>query len=145
MKKSLTAAIAALTFGGAIAATAAPAQAHDYDGYYDAGRRHHSNNTGAAVAAGVVGLALGAALASSSRSGRGSAYYGSNSYYGGNSYGAGNGYYGDGYGRSRYGYSDDGDSYYSRQRYVARTCESQRWVWDPYIRERVLIRSTYAC
>jgi hypothetical protein len=28
---------------------------------------------------------------------------------------------------------------------VYRTCVSERWVWDPYIREDVLIRSRYRC
>jgi len=123
MRKSLTTAMAALTFGAAVAATAAPADARDYDGYR--GHRyyghHHDNDTGTAVAAGVVGLALGAALASSNHN---SGYYD-------------RGYYG------RSSYYDDG--YYARDRYVYRTCESSRWVWDPYIRERVLIRSHYAC
>jgi len=123
MRKSLTTAMAALTFGAAVAATAAPAEARDYHGY--GGHRYYSghrgDNTGAAVAAGVVGLALGAALASSNHS---TGYYD-------------RGYYG------RTSYYDDG--YYARDRYVYRTCESSRWVWDPYIRERVLIRSRYAC
>ncbi|MDB5423311.1 MAG: hypothetical protein JWQ29_727 [Phenylobacterium sp.] len=135
MRKSLTAAMAALTFGGAIAATAAPAEARDYYGhggrYYD---RHRGNNTGAAVAAGVVGLALGAALASSSHNNNGYSRSYSRGYYD-------DGYYGGGY--SGGGYARDG--YYGGQRYAYRTCESSRWVWDPYIRERVLIRSHYAC
>jgi hypothetical protein len=138
MRKSLTTAMAALTFGGAIAATAAPAEARDRGNYYRHDR--HGNNTGAAVAAGVVGLALGAALASSGNR-RSSGYY-NNGYY------SNDGYYGGGY-----AYNDPyyGDSYYGRGRYYSedryayRTCESSRWVWDPYIRERVLVRSTYRC
>ena len=126
MRKSLTAAMAALTFGGAVAATAAPAQArpHGYynDRYYG---HHHGNRTGTAVAAGVVGLALGAAIAGSSHN-RGYAYN--------------NGYYSSGYAYDPY----YGDRYYAPRR-VYRTCESERWVWDPYIQDRVLVRNRYRC
>ena len=101
MRKILTALAAALTFGSAIAATATPANADPYrhgrygDGgygyrYYDDGRhhRHRDNDAGIAVAAGVAGLALGAALASNS---------GNRSYYGGR------GYYDRGHWRTFYG------------------------------------------
>jgi hypothetical protein len=57
MNKILTGAVAALTIGGALAASV-PASAQDRDGRY----RHH-DNSGAAVAAGIAGLAVGAALA----------------------------------------------------------------------------------
>ena len=92
MKKSLTAAIAALTFGGAIAASAAPAQARDYygDGQYY-GQRRHGNSTGTAIAAGALGLALGAALSSANRNSR-SGYYNNGSSY----YNNGSGYYNNG-------------------------------------------------
>lgn len=116
MRKSLTVAMAALTFGGAIAATAAPAQARPHGYRYD---RHHHNNNDAAIVAGVAGLAIGAALAGSNNRG----YYGRSYAY--------DPYY--------------GDRYYARPRYVYRTCESERWVWDPYIQERVLVRSRYRC
>ncbi len=154
MRKSLTAAVAALTVCGTVAAAALPAQAQSYGYYgngYDNGQnhRHHSNNTGAAVAAGVVGLALGAVLASSSNRSRGG--YTSNSYYGGNggSYYGGNGgsYYGDSYGSDRYRgqsyYADDWDGYGSSRGY--QVCQTSRWVYDPYIGRRVQVRSTYAC
>src|SRR5689334_5103089 len=91
MKKALTAAMAAITLGGALAATAAPAQAQHwrgggYGGHYSGGHYYygHRDNAGPAIAAGVVGLALGAALASNSHS-----YYYDRPYYGG--------YYGPGY------------------------------------------------
>jgi len=125
MKKTLTAALAALTFGGAIAATAAPAEArgHGYHGggynsgsYY--GGNRYNNNAGVAVAAGIVGLALGAALTSNSHP-----------YYA-RPYNSGP-YYGGGY------------AYAPPPAY--RTCVSSRWVWDPYRREDVLVRSSYAC
>jgi hypothetical protein len=87
MRKALTAAIAAITLGGAVCATAAPAEAQHYrggyHGYYGGHYRH--GNGGAAVAAGIAGLAIGAALASDHPR-----YYGySQPYYGG--------YYGPGY------------------------------------------------
>jgi hypothetical protein len=111
--------MAAITFGGAVAATAAPAEArpHHYR-HYD--RHHHGSSTGAAIAAGVVGLALGAVIANSGDH--------DNRHYS-RGYAYRDPYYGDRYYRGRY----------------ARTCETSRWVWDPYIRERVLIRSHYAC
>src|SRR5438445_7252770 len=90
MRKALTAAMAAITLGGAVCATAAPAEAEhyrggNYGGYYG-GYRHHHDNGGAAVAAGVLGLALGAAIASDhgyrhSYYDRG--YYNRGYYYGG--------------------------------------------------------------
>ncbi|HEY3948067.1 hypothetical protein [Phenylobacterium sp.] len=61
MRKTLTAALAALTLGGAVSATAvtgADARPYYHGGYY------HRGSGGAAIFAGVAGLALGAALAS---------------------------------------------------------------------------------
>jgi hypothetical protein len=115
MRKTLAAGLAALTFGGAVAAAAIPTTAaarewrggyHGYRGDWD----HHRGNNGAAIFAGVAGLALGAALAD-----------GGHRYYGG--YGYAPGYYG-------YGY---------------RTCVSRHWTWDPYIGRRVLVTTHYAC
>jgi hypothetical protein len=119
MRKALTAALAAITMGGAVVATAAPAEAQHYrgghyGGYYGGHYRH--DNGGAAVAAGVVGLALGAAIASN--------HHG---YYD-------RGYYGGPY---AYGYGYDYPPY--------RTCVTTRWVWDPYIGRRVPVESRYAC
>jgi len=146
MRKILTATVAALTLGGAMVSTAAPAEArpYGYGGYYHGGGyygghryygHHHGNDAGVAIAAGVVGLALGAALASDSghRGYYNSGYY-NNGYYDG-------GYYGRSYDRG-YGYYDGGYGYYDRGYTV---CESRRWVWDPYIGRRVQIRSRYAC
>ena len=79
MRKALTAAMAALTLGGAVCATAAPAQAQRFHGGF-----HHGGRGGAAVAAGVVGLALGAAIASNHGPYYGRGYYGGPyAYYGG--------------------------------------------------------------
>lgn len=120
MRKALTAAMAAITLGGAVCATAAPAEARPYDHHYYGGGRHYGrNNDGAAVAAGVVGLALGAALASSNHSYNHGYYDRSYGYYGAPVYAYGTDYY--------------------------RTCETTRWVWDPYIGRRVPVRSVYAC
>ena len=122
MRKTLAAGLAALTFGGAVAAAAIPtaAAAREWHGGYHGGYHgyrggyHHGGN-GAAIFAGVAGLALGAALADS----------GHHSYYrGGYGYGYAPGYYDD------YGY---------------RTCVSRHWTWDPYIGRRVLVTSHYAC
>lgn len=132
MRKSLTIAMAALTFGGAVAAAALPAQARDHDGgyrdggyrgggYYHGGhdRGHGRNNDGAAIVAGIAGLAIGAALAD-----------GGHSY----AYNRG-GYYQPGY------YYDGGYAYAP----AYRVCSSSRWVWDPYLRRDVLVRDSYAC
>lgn len=102
MKKTLTAALAALTLGGAITATAATgAEARPYGhggGHYYGHRGGYGG--GGAVAAGIAGLAIGAAIAGPHYGG----YYGPGPY----AYGYGPGYYGtcyttrwvwDGYGR----------------------------------------------
>ena len=118
MRKALTTAIAALTLGGAVCATAAPAEAQYYRGGYGGhyyGHRH--NDGGAALAAGVVGLALGAALASNSHP-----------------------YYGHSYRHSYYA-----PGYYDYDYPAYQTCVTTRWVWDPYIGRRVPIRERYAC
>jgi opacity protein-like surface antigen len=117
MRKILTAGVAALTFGGAVAAAAIPttAAARGWHGGYHGGYHHHRGN-GAAIFAGVAGLALGAALADNGRH-----------------------YYRGGYG---YGYAP---GYYDYDDYGYRTCESRHWTWDPYIGRRVLVTTHYAC
>jgi hypothetical protein len=131
MRKILTSALAAVTFGGAVAATAVPAEARDYYGhtYY---RHHHSGDTAAvAVAAGIAGLAIGSALSSSGGSRRGG-YSSSYSYRNGYSY------------DPRYDYYD-GD-YYDRGYYRPdRICISRERVWDPYIGRHVSIERRYPC
>jgi hypothetical protein len=84
MKKILTGGLAALTLGGAVLGGATTASARDWD---------HHNNGGAALAAGIAGLAIGAALASSSDHGYYDGYYApAPAYYGPSYYGSG--YYG---------------------------------------------------
>jgi hypothetical protein len=119
MRKFLTAAVAALTLGGAMVATTAPAEARPYGwhggGYHGYHYYRHGGNPGVAVAAGIAGLAVGAALASGNR--------GYSSYYYGPSYSYG--YYGPRpyYGRSYY------RPYYARPHYrsYARTCFQWRY------------------
>jgi hypothetical protein len=84
MNKILTAAIAAITLGGAVSATATAADARPFDNHFHGGGFHRGN--GGAIVAGVAGLAIGAAIA-------GPHYYGGGPYYGGPAY-YGAGYYG---------------------------------------------------
>lgn len=79
--------VAALAVGAMTVGTAAQAR----DGYYDRGR---GDTTGAAIAGGVIGLALGAAIASSGRD----RYYDDGYYYGARP----RGYYNRGYPRGYY-------------------------------------------
>ncbi len=64
MKKILTGALAALTMGGAVAATAVPASAEPFRGGYHGGYGYRGGwGPGGVAAAGLIGLAAGAALA----------------------------------------------------------------------------------
>jgi hypothetical protein len=130
MRKFLASAVAALTFGGAVLATATPADAqYRY-------RRHRDNDgdvAAAAIVAGVAGLALGSALSSSNRSSRG--YY-SNSYYGsGYAYDPRYDRYSGGYYARPYGYA------YA----PPRICSTRQRVWDPYYGGYVRVRREYYC
>ena len=88
MRKALTAALAALTLGGAVAATATTsADARPY--YHGGGHYYGHRGSGAGLAvAGIAGLALGAAIASDHP--RYGGYYAPGPY----AYGYGPGYYG---------------------------------------------------
>lgn len=125
MRKFLTAAVAALTLGGAMVATTAPAEARPYGwhggGYHGYHYYRHGGNPGVAVAAGIAGLAVGAALASPRP------YY--NGYYGGG------GYYAPGYAYPSGYYYDP----------PPRICSGGHWVWDPYAGRNVLVRDRYYC
>ena len=146
MRKFLTSALAALTLGGAVAATAAPAQARD--DYNDGYRHHRGSGDKAAVAAfaGIAGLALGAALSSGNGGGRG--YSNGYSSRGGYAYSPRYDSYSGGY-SNRGGYDRGGyDRGYYDQGYYAqpdRICISRERVWDPYIERRVTIERRYAC
>lgn len=108
MKKILTGAIAALTIGGALAASV-PASADDWHG------RGHDRGDGAAVAAGIAGLAIGAAIA-------------------GDHPGYSRGYY---YGGPPPAYYD-GPAYYT---YYG-NCHST-WRWSPHRGRYVRVRGCY--
>jgi len=134
MRKLLTLSLAATTAISAVAFSTA-ASAYDFRDYY---YRNHDNNdvAGAAIVAGVIGLAIGAALASSSHN---NGYY-DNGYYGRgyNNYGGGYGsygysqpYYGGGYGGyGSYGGYGYGQPYYGGG-YSYQRCYTTR-SWDPY-------------
>ena len=111
--------------GAALAATAlvsaTPASAHDY---YDHDRG--GDTAGAAIVGGVIGLALGAIIASNgnhhrdrydrryyNRGYNGSGYYnqGYNGYYNNNGYNNNNGYYNNGYNNAYRGYDNDRRGY----------------------------------
>jgi hypothetical protein len=120
--KSIIGAAAAVT----LAATAAPAEARHW--------RHDGDSD--ALAAGIIGLGIGAAIASSHHGG----------YYGGGHYGGG---YGGGYyGRPAYYGAPvyyGRPAYYGRPHYrphhgyYGRRCFTRR-VWDPYWGRRVRVR-----
>ncbi len=65
MKKILTGALAALTIGGALAASAVPAAAYPYHGGWHGGYR--GGGWGWGVGGALAGLAVGAAIADSAR------------------------------------------------------------------------------
>lgn len=136
MNKFIKAGVAALTLTAVAVGAALPADAQSRRDYrYDRSDRYdrdRHDNTGVAIAAGVLGLALGAALSSNNRNDR----YASNTYS--NTYS--NGYYSNGY-DSRYRYDDYGRSY---DPYYGRTCERDTRTWDRYGRP-VVIRQQYAC
>jgi hypothetical protein len=101
-------AVLAGALGATVLAVASPADAQRYRGHY----RH--DNGGAAVFAGVAGLALGAALASDHRYDYDRGYYRQHGYY------PTNGYY--------YQHDYRGDNCYIRR------------TWDPYQHRRVAVR-----
>ena len=131
-----------LTAAASVAVVAAPAEAQSR--YY---RDHRGNDAGVAIAAGVVGLAVGAALASNRRGYDDRGYYNRNydgGYQGHHDQGHyDQGYYNRGYDRGYYqqpryvyrhnGYSGHHNGYYGRQ------CISQRY-FDEYSGQVVRVR-----
>jgi hypothetical protein len=107
-----------------LAVTATPADAQRYRHY------RHGDRTGAAIGAGIIGLGIGAAIASSNRG-----YY-NRGYYNDPYYGSYDPYYGNSYAYNGYdnGYYDQG--YYQGYR---RHCTTRRQ-WDPYYGRWVRVR-----
>ena len=115
------------TAAGAMAlATAAPAEARNH--YH----RYHHDNTGAIIGAGIVGLAIGAIAASSSRDNYYDGYYYNQPYYNGYTYytpGYTTYYYPSNYGYNN-GYWYNGYRYYNGWFYDRRGYRSydrDRW------------------
>ncbi len=106
MKKIIATGLAALTLMGGVT-TGSAAFAQDDRGRHDYQRGRDHDNSGAAVAAGIAGLAVGAAIGSS----------------------GGRGYYRDGY---YYGQPNEAYGYYYGRDYDGRRHCRTRTVWDPY-------------
>ncbi len=124
MKKILTGALAALTVGGAIAAALpASAESHDGRGRYE----HRDRDGGGALAAGLAGLAVGAALAG-----------GHDGYY---DQGYGGGYYEP---RGVYDYDGPPPAYYAGPTYYTDygRCHAS-WRWDRHWGRYVRVRACY--
>lgn len=125
MNKLITKTMLGIGAVATVATIAAPAEAQRYRRY-----RHHDNDAAAAIVGGIIGLGVGAAIASGSRN-RGyydDGYYGRPGYYG-SGYG---GYYGRGYYDRGY-YRGGGYGYYQPR------CTTRR-VYDPYYGRSVRVR-----
>jgi hypothetical protein len=81
MRKILTAALAAMTLGGAALATAGAADAQPFGGFRHGGYDRGFHGGGLAIGAGLLGLAVGASLAHPAY-GPPPAYYAGPAYYG---------------------------------------------------------------
>jgi hypothetical protein len=125
MKTTITKAVLGLTLGATALTAAAPAEAQRY-------RYRDRDNTGTAIVAGIAGIAIGAAIAGSSRD-----RYHDRGYRG--------------YDRRYYNYNYDNyyrqRGYYPRDSYYYRDYERRGWrgcevrrVYDPYLRQHVRIR-----
>lgn len=118
MRKFLTATAAALALGGVTLGAAAPAEARYHGGWHGGyhGHYYRHGGTGTALAAGIIGLGVGAAIASD----RGYGYYAP-------------------------GYYDYAPAYYAppppppRYYYEGPYCRSD-WRWDGWARRYVRVR-----
>ena len=117
MRTFMKKATLAVALGASTLVAAAPAEAQRYR-HYD----RHRGNGGTAVVAGIAGLAIGAALASSNRYDRRYDY--DTRYYDQRGYYPRDGYYARNYHNRGYGYD---------------RCAVRR-VYDPYVGRRVLVR-----
>lgn len=116
--------------GAALAATAlvsaTPASAHDYYGERERG----SDTAGAAIVGGVIGLALGALVASSSSHHQDRDRYYNRGYNGGGYYNQGQTGYYNGYNNGYYngstGYNGYENSYYERRGYYGNQRDYRR-------------------
>ena len=117
MTNFLTKTVLAATLGATALTAAAPADAQYYRG------RHygHGDRTGTAIVAGVAGLAIGAALASSANRDR---------------------YYRDDYYHNNYNNYPRYNNYYNDDRYNYRSCRIERR-YDPYYGRSVRVRVCY--
>jgi hypothetical protein len=120
MRNIIKKGIASVALASVVALSATPADAQRYYGRH---YHHHGDDAALAIGAGILGLGLGAAVASSNRGYYNNGYY-TNGYYG-------NGYYNRGYyGRPYYG---NGYAY-------GRRCGTHR-VWDDYSGRWIRVRS----
>ena len=117
MRNMLTKAILGVTLGAATLTVAAPADAQRYR-HYD----RHRGDGGAAIVAGIAGIAIGAALTSGDRYDR--RYDRDRRYYRQRGYYPSNGHYAQNYYRQNRGYN---------------RCQVRR-VYDPYIGRTVRVR-----
>ena len=119
----MTGLIKKTVLGGALAVSTLVAVAPAEAQYYRDRRHHRGDATGAAILGGIIGLGVGAAIASSSNRDR---------YYDRGYYGPGpRGYYNNSYYQQPYAYHNP----YAYQR----RCWTERR-YDPYIGRRVRVR-----
>jgi hypothetical protein len=120
MTSVLKKAVIGLAAASTLAVTATPADAQRYRRY----GHHHGDDAAVAIGAGILGLGIGAAIASSNNGYYNRGYY-NDPYYGGYGY--------NGYGYDGYGYAP---GYYGG---YARHCTTRRQ-WDPYYGRWVRVR-----
>ena len=122
MKTMITKAVLGLTLGATALTAAAPAEAQRY-------RHRDRDNTGTAIVAGIAGVVIGAAIASSNRD----RYdrYDDRGYRDYDRY--------DGYYRQRGYYPPQSHYYRDYERRNWRGCTVRR-VYDPYLGHRVKVR-----